>query len=33
MTAAYEKRITAVVANSLLPELKPILMPLINLES
>ena len=29
---AYEKRITAVVANSLLPELKSILMPLINLD-
>ena len=30
--AAYEKRITAVIANSLLPELKSILMPLINLD-
>ena len=30
--AAYEKRITAVVANSLLPELKPLLMPLLNLD-
>ena len=29
--AAFEKRITAVVANSLLPELKPILMPLVTL--
>ena len=24
--AAYEKRITAVIANSLVPELKPVLM-------
>jgi hypothetical protein len=30
--AAYEKRITAVVANSLIAELKPILMPLANLD-
>jgi predicted esterase YcpF (UPF0227 family) len=30
--AAYEKRITAVVANSLTPELKPIIMAMLGLD-
>jgi hypothetical protein len=30
--AAYEKRITAVIANSLIPELKPVLMAMLKLD-